>query len=219
MRALERGMSLTDAATAVGFRFLAMLNARKRDPVFAEACEKALEQANKPRLILRTKGHKWRLRRPGNLRFTEARQKVFLDHFAGTCDEQAAIEAAGVCAKTVYRHRLLNPEFAARYRAVLELVYDRLEAEMLRQRLAMQKRIAEGLSKGIEPTGEIAQEFERVLKLLTRWDRRQGAPGPRSVGHGRQERWDFDDAIDEIERKLRNMGVPIRDTDSKEGGQ
>lgn len=213
VEALRRGLSLKDSAKAVGFGATALWQARKRDPAFAEAVEAALDHANTPRLVCRSARRKWQLRRPGNLRFVPWRQELFLQHFAGTCDQQAACEAAGVSVRTVDRHRLTDPVFAAQYQTVLDQAYVRLEAEALRQRLAAQKRIAEALEKGIEPLGEMAQEFERVMKLLARWDRKQGGPGHRFVGHGRQQRWSFDDAIDEIERGLRHLGAPIRDTE------
>ncbi|HEX8240355.1 MAG TPA: hypothetical protein VF574_11510 [Allosphingosinicella sp.] len=63
------------------------------------------------------------------------------------------------------------------------MAYDRLEAESVRQRLEAQRRLSENL----EPTGEIALEFERVMKLLARYDRRDGRLGAREIGPGQEQ--------------------------------
>jgi hypothetical protein len=79
----------------------------------------------------------------------------------------------------------------------------RLEAEAVRQRLEAQRRFSENL----EPAGEIAQEFERVMKLLARFDRRDGRVGRREVGHGSRQRWTFDEAIRALDKKLNALGI------------
>src|SRR3546814_15437656 len=45
------------------------------------------------------------------------------------------------------------------------------------------------------------------MKLLARWDRRGGAIGQREVRH--LQRATFDDAMEALEKKLRNPGIPI----------
>ncbi|HEX8621168.1 MAG TPA: hypothetical protein VF718_04290, partial [Allosphingosinicella sp.] len=78
------------------------------------------------------------------------------------------------------------------------------EAESVRQRLEAQRRLKENLL----PAGELAQEFERVMKLLNRYDRRDGRIAAREVGHGRRQRWTFEQAIDLLDRKLDALGMP-----------
>ena len=53
----------------------------------------------------------------------------------------------------------------------------------------------------------MAQEFERVMKLLARYDRRDGRVGPREIGHGRQRRWTFEEAMVALDKKLRSLGL------------
>jgi hypothetical protein len=203
--AVRHGARIRDAARAAGFTGKGLWKARRADPAFAEAVEEALEDSNVPRFIAPANGRRLQLSRPRRLRFDAWRREIFLDHFAGTCNETAAAEAAGVCRETVYRHRMRDPEFAAAHQAALETGYARLEAEVLQQRLEAQQRLRDGAI----PQGELATEFERVLKLLARWERRGGAVGPRTVAHGRRKSWTFDEAITAIERKLKALAVPI----------
>ncbi|MGQ0659589.1 hypothetical protein [Sphingosinicella sp.] len=204
---LKRGLLMENAARAAGFSGGAFWKARKRDPAFDEAVEEALELSNTPRFISAGNGRPLQLRRIRRLRFEPWRQEVFFAHFAGTCDETAAAEAAGVSTSTICRHRQKDPDFAARYQAALEQGVVRLEAEALRQRLLAQQQLRDGLI----PEGEIAQEFERVLKLLQRFDRKGGGVGVRQVSRAHLKAWTFEEAIEAIERKLRAIGIPIRE--------
>jgi hypothetical protein len=211
--ALKRGASLRDAARAAGFSLGGFWKVRKRDPAFDAAVEEALELSNAPRFIAPTNGRRLQLRRIRRLRFVEWRRELFLEHFAGTCDVASSAELAGVCESTVYRHRVKDPDFAAAFQEALEQGYARLEAEAVRQRVEAQNRLREG----VEATGEIAAEFERVLKLLSRWERRGGGVGPRTIARSRQKSWTFDEAILALEARLRALGVPIREVPREEG--
>ena len=137
------------------------------------------------------------------VKFTEKRQQIYLDHFAGTADSEAAADAAGLTTHAVRAHARKHPEFEAAEAEALRHAYVRLEAEAVRQRLEAQRRLSENL----EPTGEIAQEFERVMKLLARYDRRDGRIGRREVGRGSQRRWTFEEAIAALDRKLNALGI------------
>lgn len=218
LAAVKRGAMLEDAARAAGFTAGGFAKARKRDPAFDEAVDEALELSNAPRLLRPTNGRPLQLRRHRRLRFVGWRRELFLAHFAGTGNETEAAETAGVCTSTVYRHRVKDPEFAALHQLALEQCYVRLEAEAVRQRLDAQKRVAEALSEGLETTGELALEFDRVMKLLARWDRGPVRPGPRTIGHGRQAAWTFDEAIAALEKRLKSLGVPIPAPEPEEGG-
>jgi hypothetical protein len=202
---LKRGLSMEDAARNAGFSPAGFWKARRRDPAFDEAVEEMLELSNTPRFISPGNGRRWQLRRIRRLRFVQWRKEVFLAFLAGTCDVTAAAEAAGVCESTVWRHHARDPDFAAALQQALETGYARLEAEALRQRLEAQRLLREG----VLPAGEIPQEFERVLRLLQRWDRRNGKVGPRTVAPGRRQSWTFEQAIAELDRYLAALGVPI----------
>jgi hypothetical protein len=228
---LRAGASREAAAAACGFPLASLYNARGRDPLFRFAWEWARDLAaideRGGELALRTAEgetvriapHNRRLlqrRRMSWVRFTERRQQIYLDHFAGTADAEAAAAAAGVSSATVQAHCRKHPEFAALRDETLRFAYAKLEAEAVRQRLEAQRRLRENL----QPKGELAQEFERVMKLLARYDRRDGRVGPREIGHGRQRRWTFEEAIEALDKKLRALGVRrgIPDADAGEGG-
>jgi hypothetical protein len=58
-------------------------------------------------------------------------------------------------------------------------------------------------------TGEVSEEFDRVMKLLDRWDRRNGRLGVRNVAPEKRPALSIDEAIDLLEKKLRNLDIPI----------
>ena len=75
-----------------------------------------------------------------------------------------------------------DPEFAAGCDEALAIAYAALEAEAVRQRLEAQRDLREGIA----PTGEMPQEFDRVMRLLARYERKDGRIGLRTVGRGRE---------------------------------
>lgn len=219
VEALRAGISRDEAAAAEGFSAEAFYGARKRDPLFRSAWIWALELSAVEERETRRAGElaaaareddicpnnrrPLQRRRKRGIAFTDARKQRFLDHFAGTADVQAACEAAGIHYSTVYKHRRVDPRFAAGWDEALAQAVAALEAEAVRQRLEMQRRAA----FEPHPTGEMAQEFERVMKLLARWDRKDGRVGARQVGPGQQRRWSFEEAIEALDRKLRALGA------------
>jgi hypothetical protein len=217
---LRAGMRREEAAERAGYCLNAFYCARRRDPVFALAWDWALQLSaveEKARLDAEAEraalaedgeilpGNRRRLqrRRVRQLRFTDTRKRIFLDHFAGTGDAFAAAAAAGVCYATVFAHRARDPEFAAAWDEALAQAYAMLEVEAVRQRLEAQRKLREGGC----PTGEVAQEFERVMKLLARYERRCGRIGMRQVRAGRERRWTFDEAIGALDKSLQAFGV------------
>lgn len=204
---LKRGLLIDNAARASGFSAGAFWKARKRDPAFDEAVQEALELSNTPRFISAGNGRPLQLRRIRRLRFEPWRKEIFFAHFSGTCDETAAADAAGVSTSTICRHRQKDPEFAEDYKAALEQGVVRLQAEALRQRLLAQQRLRDG----VLPEGEVTQEFDRLMKTLDRFARKDGGVGVRHVSRGAVKAWTFEEAIDAIERKLKAIGIPIRE--------
>ncbi|HEY0112961.1 MAG TPA: hypothetical protein VGB59_07380 [Allosphingosinicella sp.] len=219
MTALRAGTSRDDAAAAEGFSLEAFYCARKRDPLFRSAWVWAMELCAMEERESRVAGEMTAAAlddniQPNNLRplqrrrkrataFTDRRKQLFLDHFAGTADVQAACRAAGVHYSTVYKHYRRDPVFAAGWDEALARAYALLEAEAVRQRLEMQRRAA----FEPHPTGEMAQEFERVMKLLDRYDRRSGRIGMREAAPSLQRRWTFEEAIQALDKKLDALGV------------
>ncbi len=218
LSSLREGAGREEAAAAAGFPLASLYNARARDTVFRFAWEWALDLAaiderggelslrsleREPARIAPKNGRLLQRQTMRWIKFTDKRQQIYLDHFAGTADSEAAAAAAGVTTHTVRAHARKHPEFEAAESKALRYAYVRLEAEALRQRLEAQRRLSENL----EPTGEVAEEFERVMKLLARYDRRDGRVARREVGHGRGQRRTFDEAIEALDRKLNALGI------------
>lgn len=216
---LRGGATRDEAAGQAGFTVNGFYYARRRDPLFRMAWIWALEAcAAEERAKHRTSSlnaaidgvelapNNQRLLQPRRarfVRFTPARKQLFLDHFAGTADVVASAEAAGVHISTVYKHRRTDPEFARGWDEALRVAYAELEAEAVRQRLEAQRNLRDGIT----PKGEMPREFDRVMTLLARYERKDGRIGIRERGPGREARWSFDDAIHALDKKLQALGV------------
>jgi hypothetical protein len=215
LTALGRGATEAEAAGAAGFSRSAFKRLRDRDAEFARLWEAAVERSRGPRFVCPGKGRAIQVRRNRRTRFTEERREIFLGRFAGTCNLAEAAEAACVSESTVFAHLAKDPDFAARFREALPLGYVRLEADVLERRIEAQRRL-----KAIVPTGEPEPEFERALKLLQRWDRKDGTIGPRGVRHGHMERWDFDEAMKLLAARLKALGFkPMPPPEERGGGE
>jgi len=225
--ALRRGVSREAAAAEAGFPLQSLYAARARDPLFRSAWEWAMDLAciderggrlsrrGEDGEIVRIAPQNGRLlqrRRMRWLKFTARRQQIYLDHFAGTADCEAAAAAAGVSSATVRAHARKHPEFAAAESDALRFAYAALEAEAVRQRLEAQRRLAQDL----EPAGEIAREFargdvaaefERVMKLLARYDRRDGRVAARERAPLPGQAWTFEAAIAALDKALDSLAI------------
>jgi hypothetical protein len=148
------------------------------------------------------------VRKMRHVRFDAKRQQRFLAHFAWSADTLAAAAEAGVCETTVYNQRRSNPAFAEEFQAALDQAYARLEAEALR---AAVERSEPGAEPGAAPLlpADMAAEFERVLKLLARWDRKPRRPERQAALDGRREPWSFEGAIALLNRRLAALGMEV----------
>ena len=207
LQGLLRGGTRREAAAAGGFSLSAFERHRRRDPDFGAAWREAEVAGNRPLYVAPSNGRRWQLQRVRRPRFDGVRKGVFLDHFAGTCDLTAAAEAAGVCAATVNRHRRRDAAFAAECRGALEQGYERLHEEALRARLAAQEEIRTGRM----PKGEATAEFDRQIKLLAQWRRRDGSIGPRGREKAAAQAMGFPEAVALLDRRLDALGVPLAD--------
>ena len=222
---LRRGERREDAAAAAGFSLMGFYGARWRDPAFkaewteALAASAAAERRPRP---AREKGEiriaaanrrLYQRRRRRNVRFTAERQAVFLAHFAVSGDTKASAEVAGVSESTVHLHRRMDPAFAEAYAQALAEAYVRLEAESLRLRLEAQKKLRAAIEAAgpAAPVAETDEEFDRIMKLLARWDRKPRGPDTRFKPGGRRHAWTFEEAIALLEKKMRALGIPIRE--------
>jgi len=211
--ALRGGARRHAAAKAAGFSANAFYHARESDPAFALAWRFALElsaidaratppppgsapiaaNANRP---LQARGERRR-------RFDDDRKRIFLDYFAGTADANAACAAAGISYSAYTAHYRKDPEFRAACDEALAVAVAGLEAEAVRQRVEAQRNLREGLC----PAGEISKEFDRVMQLLARYDRRDRRYGRRERHYGRLKRWSFEEAIVALDKYLRALGA------------
>jgi len=162
-------------------------------------------------------------RKMRHVRFDERRRGVFLAHFAWSCDACAAAAEAGVSERTVYNHMASDPPFADEFRDALAQGYVRLEAEALRQRLAAQSRLRERLEAAdaghAAPDADTAGEFERVMKLLTRWDRQgRTEPGMMAKRPSPARAWTFDEAIVALEKRMLALGFIEPGYEPDQGG-
>lgn len=208
--AVRAGRSLAEAAATGGRSLSYFYKHRRLDPGFEAEWKSALaESAARERAMIRPNGRRrLQTRRMRQVVFDEERQEIFLNHFAGCCDAREAAAVAGVDHSTVYKHRRKDPVFAAEFDAALDQSYARLRVEAVRARIEAQQRLRKAAEEGIV-TGEAAEEFERVIKLLDRWDRRNGQPGMRSISPERRRTPSFDEGIALLERKLRHLDIPI----------
>lgn len=216
LEGLRAGLKREAAASAAGLTSNAFYYARKSDPVFALAWAWALDLSAADGRAARavaalpgtgditpTGGRRLQRRHARRARFDDRRKRLFLDHYAGTADAEAACEAAGISYSTYTQHRRKDPEFAAACAEALVIGYADMEAESLRARREAQRNLRDGIC----PAGEAAKEFDRQMKLLERHDRKSGAIGLREVGPGGHRRADIMATIAFVDRRLRTVGA------------
>ncbi len=203
VKRLSEGATHAEAAEGSGFAVRTFRLLRQRDAEFAEVCVEAIARSRSFRFVRGGKRRKLQLVRNRRALFTPERQDVFLSHFAATGNLTEAADKAEVSVSTVDYHRRKFPEFERRVQEALDHAYLKLEADLVAARLAAQRRMLE-----IGSSDEPGPEFDRALKLLQRWDRVKGG-NSRGAGRRTEGRWNFAEAITLLEKKLRNMGIPI----------
>lgn len=229
LAALRRGARREEAAFAAGFSLMGFYGARGRDPAFKAAWAKALAasaaaerrvrayaargQRGEGEVRIATANRRiYQRRRRRNVRFDAAAQAVYLAHFAANCDTRAAAAAAGVHESTVRLHRRMDPAFAEAHAEALAQGYVRLEAEALRRRIAAQRKLNAAIAAAgpvLPPAldAEEGAEFDRVMRLLARWDRKPRRVERGFTPGGRRHRWTFDEAMALLAKKMRAMGL------------
>ena len=249
LAALRRGAPREDAAAKAGFSLTGFYGQRHRDPAFAADWAAAL--ATRPAAERRARAYAERGRgelriAPANrrrlqrrrryVRFTAERQQLFLARLAATADSKAAAAAAGVAISTVTLHRRKRREFAESCQEALALAWPKLEADALHLALIAQARLRHALEQGFAAglgrrpapcphCGHIpdeAETFDRIMRLLALRDRKERRVEQTFKPGGRRQAMTFAQAIGELERYFRGMGIPIVGEDQgragKEGG-
>jgi hypothetical protein len=233
LEALRRGSGLEEAADEASFSLTGFYGARWRDPVFAAGWVDALASSAAEERRARAYAERgtergevriacanrrlYQRRRRRNVRFDAARREIYITHLAASCDSRAAAEAAGVHPSTVTLHRRTDPDFDEAHHAALDAGYPLLEAEAVRQRLAAQARLRAAIeAAGPVPSRALLEEegaeFDRVMKLLDRCDRRSRRP---SANHVQT----FDEAILALDRKLSGLRRGILPPDEEGEGE
>lgn len=235
---LREGLCREDAAAAAGFSLTGFYGARYRDPAFAADWKAALAlppaaerraRAYEERGEVRIAPANRRLlqrRRRRNVRFDAGRRELYLAHFIATGDRVAAAAAAGVSPSTVDYHRRRDPAFAEVHREALALCYERLEVEAVRLRLAAQARLRAALdAAGDSPPVALLEadgaEFDRIMKLLARYDRQPRRPEANFKPGGRRRLYTFEESAIALDKALDALGVeriPFPEKEEKREG-
>lgn len=201
--ALAGGALVGAAAKVAGVSLSTLYWRRGRDVALADAWRAAVAASGgvaQPGL-----GSKKR-----RMRFDAARRAHFLAGLPTCCDTTACAAAAGVDVATVHRRIARDPDFARASKAALARGYALLEAEAVRQREARAERLGRrdwAVAPHAPPRIETDADFDRAMKLLARYERRDGTIGPRRVRYGRMRRCSFEEAIAALDRKLRGLGL------------
>lgn len=188
LTALRGGALVVAAAKEAGAPIATLYRWRGRDPLFAMAW------ADSAALSAAAPGRR--------LRFDARRKRLFLTAFEASCNTRHSCALTGVNESIVYRHIRGDPAFRTDCRGALKRGYASLEAQAAAQRAEAARAMR---SYEIAPTGTITADFEEIMKLLARYQRRDGSIGPRIVRRGRQQRWAFDDAIALLAKRLDNL--------------
>ena len=191
LAAVRRGERLAAAAKASGFALSAFYHRRRRDAEFDSAWDEAVADAA-------AAGVGKARRRP---RFTARRRAAYLDHLATCCDTTASAAAAGVHKSAVYRRIGRDPDFERGHEAALKRGYERLEAEARRAREAAAARWR---GYAFEPIGRPTRDFDRQMRLLTRYCR----PGRRRGERRPRRALSFDESLAALEVKLSRLDIP-----------
>lgn len=199
LAALRGGALVVAAARAAGVAVSSLYCRRARDAGFAAAWAAAVEASTplwrRPPAPLAGANPARRARLAG------WRRDAFLAALADTCHAADAAAAAGIDKATVHRLIRRDPGFARDCAAAVA----RGTAHLFREDEA-ERAAARAWRLPIAPTGRPTQDFDEAIRLLARWERRDGSLGRRFVRHGRMTRWSFDDAMALLARRLRGLG-------------
>ncbi|MFL6846453.1 MAG: hypothetical protein ACJ8ER_16420 [Allosphingosinicella sp.] len=214
--ALARGATVAEAAREAGATLFALYRWRGLDPDFDLAWREAAE-GSRGWVAKARPGRPYRaVRTKRRVRFAGAARQWYLAVLALTCNSDEAARQAGFHPSTVRRNARRDPAFAAERQAALEQGYARLERLLAAQRATAAARMEEVLDSASDAETPPADD-ETLERILSRYTRPDGRIAPGCVSpEKRRRRWSFDEAIALLERRLRWMGVEIRETGDEE---
>jgi hypothetical protein len=142
----------------------------------------------------------------GGYQWSDEAEEAFFDHLGADGNVRAAAAAVGFSTFTVYRQRRLRPEFAARWRTVLDQAYDRLELALVQAAIDSVEDVEFGEDRPIpRMTVDQAMNVLRAHRNEVRGD------GGRRPGRYARRR-SLDEVRESILRKLaaiaRSRGAP-----------
>jgi len=211
--ALRRGATLRAAAREAGFSEGYVHQWRRDAPHFGAACRDALD-GREALVVPGSGGREWQLRKPRRNDFSRRRKTIYLEHFAATGDARASAVAAGVSKGTVANHKLSDPAFREGCERALAEAYATLEALAVRQRLAAMERIDFDPGKEEAPSGlDPAAEFARTMELLR--EHKRSRAGMKAGGRPPQ-RWSFEESMAALEKRLKVLGIRVREDGERE---
>ena len=105
--------------------------------------------------------------RPG-MRFTEGRQKAFLEELAATCNVARSAETIGVSVSAVYRTRSRSAAFRAGWRSALAEGYAKLEVALLDRALNGSVKIVERGNGQVDKTTDYPDTLGLALLRMHR---------------------------------------------------
>jgi transposase-like protein len=223
VEAVESGAHVVAAARAAGVHVSTLYRWRRQVVGFAEAWDAAAAKSSGPVLIAAGNGRALQKRRSRRVRFTCARKEAFLAHFARTCDAEAAAAEAGVCHSTVYKHLRADSAFAEAWQEAMEMGHQLLRAELVAEQMAARARYKKvpvaarraadaGAGSGQADAEAAGRDFERGLKLLESWQRREDSAARRAGrnGGGRPKWWDEEPPDEEMQAEILRRLAAIR---------
>ena len=146
------------------------------------------------------KGRRIQKRRTKASLFGPTKQKLFLDHFAATCNARAAAEAAGVSLNIVYKQRSRDPNFQAAWETAQELGYSTLEA-------ALVQRAIESVNDVVPDEAAMEANYRIPFKDAMALLQYQAHSRKRSAGDMLPRRSDLSEATRRLEQILKKYKV------------
>jgi len=148
--------------------------------------------------------------KPKRRAFTEARRKRFLNHFAASCNAQAAARSVGISENCIYRWRRTNEQFREAWKEALDQGVAALEAEQIRAaREAIRIRRAKAAAVRVG-----TMDAKTSLAVLEAYRRSQG----RDPGTVWPHPYDVEAVHRRLEKKMRLLGLLDQESDTEARG-
>lgn len=147
--------------------------------------------------------------KPKRRAFTPKRREAFLNHFAASCNAQAAARAVGISENCIYDWRKKDAQFNQGWKEALHQGYARLEAELVREsQKALKPRANKQAAVRVG-----TMDAKTALAVLESYRRSQG----RDLGTVWPHPYDVEAVHRRLEAKMRLLGLLKGDGGSATG--